>query len=139
MRRGPGAATRTLAKRLMPLFAIAATIALAGDPQGAGAAGGLLLAAALAMHLVVFGLARATQAIAPAVLRAATAWGVVLAMGAGVFAATGSAFDFIVVDVARTPLSIGGVLMHLAAFATLAGGGALAFQCVAARAGGTGP
>jgi len=107
MRDGPQAVVRMLGKRLAPLLLLLALIALVGDPRGGGVQGGLLAAAGVAFYLVVFGADRATYAFPPAVLRTVAVWGVALAFGAGVFAAVGRVFGFIVVDIARTPTSIG--------------------------------
>lgn len=134
MRDGPQAVVRTLGKRLAPLFVLLALLAFLGDPRGGGVQAGLLAAAGVAFYLVVFGVARATHAVPPAVLRTVAVWGVALAAGAGVFAAAGNVFGFIVVDIARSPASIGGALMHLAAFLTVGAVAALVILCLAARA-----
>ncbi len=134
MRPGTRAIARGLGKRIPPLLLLLAVIALVGDPRGGGVQAGLIFAAGVAMHAAVFGATRALSAFSPAMLRTAGVWGACLAAGAGVFAATGQAFGFIVVDIAGAPVSIGGALMHVAAFVTLGGVAALVFLCLAARA-----
>lgn len=133
MRAGPRSVARAWGARLSPLLALVALLALVGDPRAASVAGGALLAIAFITHAIVFGVARHVAAFAPAVLRAASVYGVALAAGAGIFAATGAAFGFIEIDIARTPASVGGALLHLSVFAVIAGGGTLIYQCLAAR------
>ena len=133
MRAGPNAVARAWGARLTLLVALAALLALVGDPRAAGVAGGALVAIAVIAHAIVFGVTRNVGAFAPSVLRAASVYGVALAAGAGVFAATGSAFGFIEIDIARTPASVGGGLLHLSALVVIGGGGALIYQCLAAR------
>lgn len=133
MRAGPRVVARAWGYRLAPLLALVALLALVGDPRAAGVAGGALVAIVVVAHALVFGVARNVQAFAPSVLRATGVYGVLLAAGAGVFAATGAVFGFIEIDIARTPASIGGALLHLSAFAVIGGGGGLIYQCLAAR------
>lgn len=133
MRAGPSSVARAWGARLTPLLALVALLALVGDPRAANVAGGALLAVGLITHAIVFGVTRNVAAFAPAVLRAAAVYGVALAAGAGVFAATGDAFGFIEIDIARTPASVGGALLHLSAFVVIAGAGGLIYQCLAAR------
>lgn len=134
MRLGSQAVARGLGKRIAPLLLLLALLALVGDPRGGGVQAGLLFAAGVAMHAIVFGASRAMSAFTPAMLRTAGVWGLCLAVGAGVFAAAGQAFDFIVVDIGRMPVSVGGALMHFAAFVTVGAGAALIFLCLAGRA-----
>lgn len=134
MRSGPQSVARVLGKRMTPLLVLLAVLALVGDPRGGGVQAGLILAAAIAFSVIIGGVTHAVEAFPPAVLRSAAAWGVALGVGAGVFAATGGVFDFIVVQIAGRPISIGGALVHLAAFMTVAAVGALVFVCFAARA-----
>jgi multicomponent Na+:H+ antiporter subunit B len=134
VRPGSAAVARGLGKRIAPLLLLLAVLALVGDPHGGGLQAGLIFAAAVAMHTVVFGVRRAMTAFPPALLRTAGVWGACLAAGAGVFAATGGAFEFIVVDISRMPVSVGGALLHLAAFVAVGGVTALVFLCLAGRA-----
>ncbi|KAF0171979.1 MAG: hypothetical protein IV086_07115 [Hyphomonadaceae bacterium] len=134
MRPGSRAVARGLGKRIAPLLLLLAILALLGDPRGGGVQAGLIFAIGVAMHAIVFGAARAMSTFSPAMLRTAGVWGVCLAAGAGVFAAAGQAFGFIVVDIAGMPVSIGGALLHVAAFVTMGGVAALVFLCLAGRA-----
>lgn len=135
MRDGPRAVAARLAHRLAPLAVLASLFVLMGDPRAGGAAGGLLAALAMAIHLIVFGVERTCAAVAPAILRAAPAWGAALAAGAGIFAATGAAFAFIVIPAGPAEISVGGALVHIGAFFALAGGGGLVLLLFAARGG----
>lgn len=134
MRPGPQAVARVLGKRLAPLFVLLAVLALVGDPRSGGVLAGLILAAGVASVAIVSGVAAAIRAFPPAILRQAAMWGVGLAIGAGVFAAAGAAFDFIIVEVSGRKTSIGGALLNLAAFIAVGGVGGLVFLCLAARA-----
>lgn len=133
MRPGSEAVVRGLGKRIAPLLLLLALIVLVGDPRGGGVQAGLILAGGVAMHAIVFGARRALAAFPPAMLRTAGVWGVVLAAGAGVFAAANQAFGFIVIDIARMPISMGGALLHLAAFVTVGAMTALVFLCFVGR------
>lgn len=134
MRSGSQAVARVLGKRVAPLLVLLSVLALVGDPRGGGVQAGLILAAAIAFTTIIGGVTQAVRAIPPAILRSAATWGVGLGLGAGVFAASGALFDFIVVKIAGQSISIGGALLHLAAFVTIAAVGALVFLCLAARA-----
>ena len=134
MRSGPQAVARVLGKRLAPLLFLFAVLALVGDPRGGGVQAGLILAAAIAFTVIVAGVAKAVRAFPPAILRNAAVWGVALGVAAGVFAATGAVFDFIIVEIADRKASVGGALLNLAAFLTVAGVGGVVFLCLAARA-----
>jgi len=134
VRSGPQAVARVLGKRLGPLLVLLAVLALVGDPRSGGVQAGLIFAAAVAFTAIVAGATSAVRAFPPAILRNAAVWGVGLAVGAGVFAATGAVFDFIIVEIATHKASIGGALLNLAAFLTVAGVGGVVFLCLAARA-----
>lgn len=134
MRPGPQAVARVLGKRLAPLFVLLAVLALVGDPRSGGVLAGLILAAGIVSVAIVSGVAAAIRAFPPAILRQAAMCGVGLAIGAGVFAAAGAAFDFIIVEVSGRKTSIGGALLNLAAFIAVGGVGGLVFLCLAARA-----
>lgn len=134
MRSGPQAVARVFGKRVTPLLVLLAVLALLGDPRGGGVQAGLILASTVAFSVIVGGVAQAVRAFTPAVLRHAGAWGVALGIGAGVFAATGAVFDFIVVEIGGRLISVGGLLLHFAVFLAVASVGALAFLCLAARA-----
>ena len=125
---------RGLGKRVAPLLVLLALLMLVGDPRAGGVQAGLLVAAGVAIHAIVFGAARAATAFAPALLRTLTVWGVCLVAGAGVFASAPRAFGFILVNVGRTPVSIGGALTHLGVFIAVGSMSALIFLCIAARA-----
>jgi len=134
VRPGPQAVARVLGKRLAPLFVLLAVLALVGDPRSGGVLAGLILAAGVTFVAIVAGVAAAVRVFPPAVLRQAAVGGVALALGAGVFAAVGGVFDFIVVEIAGRKTSIGGALLNLAAFLTMGGVAGLVFLCLAARA-----
>jgi hypothetical protein len=134
VRSGPQAVARVLGKRLAPLLVLLAALALVGDPRGGGVQAGLIFATAVAFTVVVGGVAQAVRAFPPAILRNAAVWGVGLAAGAGIFAATGAVFDFTIVEIAGRKASIGGALLNLAAFLAATGVGGIVFLCLAARA-----
>ncbi|MBL8557188.1 MAG: hypothetical protein JNM47_00585 [Hyphomonadaceae bacterium] len=133
MRTGPQAVARVFGKRIAPLVVLLAVFALLGDPRGGGVLAGLILAAAAAFTATIGGIALAMQVFAPAVLRSASTWGVALGLAAGMFASSGAAFNFIIVEIAGRSISVGGALLHLAAFVTVASVGALVFFGLGAR------
>lgn len=134
MKQGAQAVVRVLGKRSVLLLLALGAFALAGDPRGAGVEAGILVAAALAVHAIVFGVAATIAAAPPTALRTGAAAAVLLAAGAGVWAARGAAFDFFGVRAGALTLAPGGALLHLAAFMCVAGAGAFIFLCIAGRA-----
>jgi Domain related to MnhB subunit of Na+/H+ antiporter len=134
MRYGAQTVARVLTRRVIALLVVLGCVALVGDPRGGGVQAGALLAAALIVHAVTFGVAATVRAASPTTLRTASALGVLLVIAAGVWAARGDAFAFIVSRVGGFDISLGGALTHLGAALTVAGAGAFIFVCIAGRA-----
>lgn len=134
MRPGPQAVLGALAKRLTVLLLALGALALVSDPKGAGLVASWLVIAALMVHAIAFGVAATLRATPPSVLRIGAVVGVLVAAGAGVWAANGEAFGFLVARTGMLSFAPGGVIVQAAALLAIVGAGAFLFLCIAGRA-----
>ena len=133
MRYGAQVVAGALAKRVTVLLLALGCLAVVGNPHGAGVAGGVLIATALICHATGFGVDATMKAVSAHTLRIAAVTGVVIAAGAGIWAADTDAFNFGAFPIAGVIASPGGALMALAALLVVVGASAFIFFCLAGR------